>query len=374
MAPTWKRWTPAVIAVVAVAAAAVGVPLAASASSPLAPKTAKQLIAMIAASKVTSLSGTIEQTSDLGLPSIPSTGSSSSSSTSAGSIMELLTGTHTAKIYLDGATKQRVQVLDSSAERDIYRNGSTVWVYDSKKHTAVETTLPSRMHRLPAGTRPSTRLGVFSPKDAATGLLAALKSDSTLSVGGNLGVAGRSAYDLVLKPNDSDTLLGSVSIAVDSQTGLPLRVDVNARGASAPAIRIGFTQLSLSKPSTSVFAFTPPSDAKVTKTDAMRHGAGKPQHLGGKPSGAKGPAKPGTKPTTTVTGSGWDAVVTITAKDSKKLSGSLTSNPLYSQLSTPVSGGRAFSTTLFTVLIMDDGRVLVGSVPLARLQTVASAS
>lgn len=385
MTRSWKRWAPAIVAVAAVTATAVAVPLAASATSPLPVKSAKQVIALIASSKVEALSGTVEQTSDLGLPSIPSVGSSSGSNgsgsgTSAGSIMELLTGTHTAKIYLDGAKKQRVQVLDSLAERDVIHNGTSVWVYDSKKHTAVQTTLANEKRRITA--RPQA--GIASPSDLATKLLANLKATSTVSVGADVGVAGRSAYDLVLTPRATDTLLGSVSIAVDSQTGLPLRVDVTARGASSPAVRVGFTELSLSKPSASVFAFTPPADTKVTKHAVKGHhthgkapGAGDSRHDGkrvdGLKSGAGKPAK-GEKPTTTVTGTGWDAVLTVTSKDSKKMLASLTSSPLYSQLSTPVTGGRAISTTLLTVLITDDGKVLVGSVPLSRLQTVASAS
>ena len=36
---------------------------------------------------------------------------------------------------------------------------------------------------------------------------------------------------------------------------------------------------------------------------------------------------------------------------------------LYEQLTTPVDGGRLLSSTLLSVLVTDDGRILVGAVP-----------
>jgi hypothetical protein len=77
------------------------------------------------------------------------------------------------------------------------------------------------------------------------------------------------------------------------------------------------------------------------------------------------------KPATTVTGKGWDAVVSIskTSADSE-----LTGSPLFAQLTTPVTGGRVFHTSLLNVLITTDGRIIAGSVSIARLQAVAAAS
>jgi hypothetical protein len=50
----------------------------------------------------------------------------------------------------------------------------------------------------------------------------------------------------------------------------------------------------------------------------------------------------------------------------------LTSNPLYGELTTPVAGGRALSTSLVSVLLTDDGRVFAGAVPVSRLEAVAA--
>ena len=46
---------------------------------------------------------------------------------------------------------------------------------------------------------------------------------------------------------------------------------------------------------------------------------------------------------------------------------------LYDQLTTPVEGGRALQSSLLSVLVLDDGRVLAGAVPVDALRAVAGA-
>src|SRR3954452_7578810 len=124
-------WTSAVV-VPLVAATAILVPMAASGAVDLPDKSVEQLIEFASASKVDALSGTIEQTSDLGLPDLgaltKSMGGSDSGSpqTSAADIDDLIalvTGTHTAKVYLDGES-ERLQVLDQLGERNVYVDGA----------------------------------------------------------------------------------------------------------------------------------------------------------------------------------------------------------------------------------------------------------
>jgi len=45
---------------------------------------------------------------------------------------------------------------------------------------------------------------------------------------------------------------------------------------------------------------------------------------------------------------------------------------LLDQLATPVPGGRVVSSALLSVLLLDDGRVLAGAVPAARLVELAA--
>ncbi|MET4705743.1 sigma-E factor regulatory protein RseB domain-containing protein [Frigoribacterium sp. UYMn621] len=347
MSRTWLKWMPAVAVPVLIASAAVAVPLSANAAVNLPTKTPAQVLALAAGEKVTALSGTIAQTSSLGLPQLPTTGADAS----AGSALELLTGSHTARVFIDGSTKQRVQVLDNMAERDLVRSGSDVWLYDSKKKTAVHSTLTA-----PAA-KSATQDLVTTPDQLAAKLLASVDSSTAVSIGSDLRVAGRTAYDLVLTPKASDTLVGSVSIAVDSETGLPLSVEVFARSQKTPAFSVGFSKIDLGAPAASLFAFTPPAGAKVTekapKAETARPGM---------------PTSDAAKPT--VTGTGWDSIVAVPAG---KGTASATSSPLFGKLTTAVAGGHVFHTSLVNVLLTDDGRVFAGSVPVAKLQAAAAA-
>jgi outer membrane lipoprotein-sorting protein len=353
MSNNFSRWIPAAVAVVVVAAGAIAIPVAASASDSLATKTPQQVLAMIGNSSVDAFSGTVKTTSNLGLPSLPSTGGAASggsaSTSDISSVLSLLSTSQSARVYVDGS-KERVQVLSTLAEQDLIRNGSDLWQYDSKKNTVVHTTLPSKSTPAPTATT--------TPSQLADTLISKLAGSTDFSVGTSDHVASRSTYTLVLTPKAKDTLIGNVTIAVDSATGLPLEVSATARGQKAPAFAVAFDQVTLAAPDAKLFDFSAPKGAKVTEKKVPAHTA--PTH----PSTA-----PETSAKPSVVGTGWDAVVaTAASADTAKL----TDQKLFSELTTAVDGGRVFHTTLVNVLITTDGRVVAGSVSIARLQAVAA--
>jgi outer membrane lipoprotein-sorting protein len=353
-----------VVAVIVVAGVAVAVPATASASVSLPSKTPAQVLELVEGSTVTAFSGTVEETTDLGLPSLPAGSVPSSGKSGTAADLALFTGPNSLRVYVDGKSKVRVQDLESLAERDVILNGSDVWVYDSKDNSVTHGTVSSRQHfARPGGASPQavspdpTDPTSSTPSGLATKLIAELKTSSTVTVDSNLRVAGRPSYDLVLTPKVTDTLIGSISIAVDAETGLPLQVQVSARGQKTPAVSTGFSSLDLSTPAASLFAFTPPAGAKVTQVTP---------HDGAPVTPATRPAKPAE----TVTGHGWDAVVSVTAAGSLS---TLSQSAEFGELTTPVAGGHLLHTSLFNILFTTDGRVIAGSVSVARLEEVASA-
>src|SRR5215203_1504287 len=109
-------WT-AGVGVPVLAAAAILVPMAASGAVDLPDKTPAELIEFAAAGDVDALSGTIEQTSELGLPDLGALTGARGDDSDEGSgdgptaadiddLIALVTGTHTAKVYLDGDHKR----------------------------------------------------------------------------------------------------------------------------------------------------------------------------------------------------------------------------------------------------------------------------
>jgi outer membrane lipoprotein-sorting protein len=364
---TWHRWIPAVAVPAVVVAAAVTGGVAATASADLPEKTPQEVLALVGSTDVEAFSGTLEQRSNLGLPDVSAlSGATDDSSAAVSSALELATGSHTARIYSDGPERLRVQVLDTLAERDAVRNGDDLWLYDSDEQSAVHAVLPPHDGdgAMPGEGLPGADGTVPTPDELAARFLEAVDPSTDVSLGSEQTVAGRDAYSLVLTPRTDDTLVGSVTIAVDAETGMPLEVQVFARGSAAAAFEVGFSELALDTPSADLFDFTPPAGTEVTEKDLGGRGGDGPGTDAETGDGA-GPRD--REPT--VTGEGWSTIVET------GLGGDLTeitSNPLFSQLASPVDGGSVLQTALVSVLLTDDGRLLAGAVPAELLQRAAA--
>lgn len=262
----WRklRWAVPAGAVIVTGAVLAGTMLASAAPPTLPNRTPAQIIASMRQAKAPSaLTAVISETANLGLPALPALSGAPSSPLSAASF---LSGTHTIDLWYAGPRQVRIAVPVSFGETDIRVNGNQAWLWDSKSQTATHVILPasSKAGRfLPGGRGPAGAFGGFTPQQAAKKLLALVGPTTKVSVAGTVSVAGRSAYQLVVAPRSSQSLIGKITIAVDGQTYLPLQVQVFARGSSSPAFSIGFTSLSFAKPAASNFTFTPPAGAHV---------------------------------------------------------------------------------------------------------------
>jgi hypothetical protein len=205
-----------------------------------------------------------------------------------------------------------------------------------------------------------------TPEELAAKLLAKLDATTDVTVRADDQVAGRAAYKLLLTPKSTVTLVASIAISVDGQSGLPLGVEVKARGQSDPAFRLAFTSLKLEAPDASIFQFAPPPGATVKEIPVPEHQA----DCATPPSGTE--SKDARRHS--VTGTGWESVIELQAPADKALPGESASGAaaLLQQATVPVSGGRLLSTSLVNVLMLDDGRIFAGSVPLERLQAAAA--
>lgn len=389
----WLRWVPAVAAPAVIAAGVLVGSIPARAGDALADKTPAEVIALLAGHRTHTFSGTIEQVSELGLPELPATGPGSgpASDDPAASAMEMLTGEHTARVFMDGKAKVRLQVVDRFAERNVIRRDDDVWFYSSRGNSTAHLTLPAHARDLPLedqalpgtgpeNTGPEKTMVPPTPQELAAKFLAAADTTTAVSVGPEVQVAGRAAYNLLLEPRTSGTLVGRIAIAVDGETGMPLAVEVTARGGGEPAFRTGFTSLSLDAPDPALFNFVPPPGSSVEELQI--------QHPAHPPVGPGSPGYPGThtepdqlaagikdKAGSYLTGTGWETVVELPAETGAgaKLSTALAQNPLLAQAVAVVPGGRLLSSELFNVLLTDDGRVFAGMVPADRLQAASSA-
>jgi outer membrane lipoprotein-sorting protein len=366
----WTRsrlaWTAPVAALVVVAAA-VTVPMVASASPSLPKKSAAQLLSDVSKSDGTPLSGTVVETARLGLPALPEVSGTTITPTA------LLAGSHTARVWYDGAAKARIALVANLTETDLVRNGRDLWLWSSGQNTAQHLQLPTEAatkHDTPSPTESLT------PQQAAKQALAAVDPTTKVTVDGTASVAGRAVYELVLEPRDTRSLVGDVRIAVDAKTSVPLRVQVHAAGATGrPAFETAFTSVTFAKPSAGVFRFSPPPGAKVTTSQ--------PPSAAGDPGAVAGAAKRDASPQ--AIGKGWTTVVELsgvalptTLGESGDRRGSSAADQLSAvqKAMTPVTGafgsGHVLRTKLVSLLLLDDGRLYVGAVPPALLEQAAA--
>ena len=354
--PSARRaaWAVPAVAAVAVASAVVLPSTLASAGPPRLPeRTAADLLASLAGSSATPLEGTVVQTARLGLPELPA-GSSGTTP------LAMLTGSHTLRVWSDGPERVRLALLGELAEYDVVRDGRDAWTYSSEQDEAVH-------HLLPAGREHARGTGPVAPptpQDAAKSVLEAVEPTTAVRVDTMARVAGRDAYQLVVEPRDPGSLVGSVRLAVDAATSVPLRVQVwSVQDAQEPALEVGFTEVSFDRPDATVFDFVAPADAQVREVVVPGHEGGHD----GRPGAERGGRPSGDSPAE-VTGEGWARVVELPGAGGTpdgEAAGALDS------LTTRVPEGRLLQTALLTGLLTDDGRLLVGAVPADRLRESA---
>ena len=265
------RWALPLAAAVLLAGAPFVVSTAASAEPPLPARSAQELLVDLQGLAPRPVSGEVRQVVDLGLPQLPGFASPSLKNLSAGSLLTLASGTHTWRVWSDGATKSRVDLLQPTGESDVIRNGSDLWVWSSADSSAVHSTLPAASGRA-ADPADAGR----TPAEVADQVLQALDPTTEVTTDRGVRVAGRAAYELVLTPKQAATKVGSVRLALDAETKVPLRVEVIAKGG-ADAIDVGFTSVSFDAPDASVFAFAPPAGTTVTEQPVTAPSTGTPR-------------------------------------------------------------------------------------------------
>ncbi|UFU03357.1 hypothetical protein LQF12_01730 [Ruania suaedae] len=396
------RWAVPAVAALAVAAALGAPPLLASADDADLPETsAQELLTRMAEAEPQALSGTVVHTARLGLPM------AAMQELTGADPIGLLDGSSTLRVWTDGEERSRVSLLGSTSEYSMVHDGAEAWSYSSTDDAVTHYTLDpadqARYDELAADARagelPEGAPEMPTPEAAAEQALAHVEEFSSVQVLEDVTVAGRDAYALQITPDTEGTLVERIEIAVDGETATPLQVQVwsSSDGETTPALDVGFTDISFTAPAEDVLTFSAPAGAEVVEEVVPL-----PEHPGEHPDGDTAPE---------VLGEGWESVAVLdevdidgllagdpqamadmadaapmpgsdtgqqlmeefmaTDSDGRPGPPSLDAAALFEQFTTEVPEGRVLSTTLLTVLITDDGRILAGSVPLETLQAMA---
>ncbi|MET7891009.1 LolA family protein [Streptomyces mirabilis] len=374
------------VAVVGVAAATIGlVPALADSGDPSLPKiTAEQLIEKIAKSDVQQLSGTVKVSTDLGLPSLgglesgllsgATEGSGGSSADPQSKLMELASGTHTVRVAADGPDKAKISVLENAAEYSIIHNGNNVWAYDSKSNEVYHSTAPAPEK----GEEKAPKDVPTTPKELADEALKSVDDTTSVTVDGTAQVAGRDAYKLLIKPKQSGSTVGAITVAVDAKTGVPLKFTLVPTSGGAAVVDAGFTQIAFAKPAASTFDFTPPKGAKVTEDKDGKESKESKAPESAPGHGDLGKGLDGLK----TIGKGWSTIAEFDTGGQGMPSGSSSEggdvsgflNSLGDHVKGKFGSGTVFSTRLVNALITDDGKVYAGAVTKDALVKAANAA
>lgn len=403
------------VAVAGVVAAGFGLgPALADDGAPVLPAlSAEQVVAKALGSQAEALSGTVEVSADLGVPSqlfsaaargagAGGTGSGGTGSGAKGDggssngapaggargqangggaapearLAGLLGGDHTLRVAVDGPDRQRIGLIEDLAEYTLVHNGDQVWAWDSATNEAVHLTLPQGGGD--RAKRPAPLPGVpTTPQEAARQFLTASAGTTSVTVDGTADVAGQKAYRLSVKPTQQGSTIGEVRIAVAADNGVPLAVKVLGSDGGT-VFDVHFKDVSFARPAAKTFDFSAPKGARVTERRADAPGAG---HGAGTGAGAPAGAAAGADGVT-VLGEGWTTVLSTRLPDDGATAskeggrhggkgGGQGVAALVKSLGKPVAGGTLVGTKVLNALVTEDGRVFAGAVTLPVLQSAA---
>lgn len=408
-----KRWIPAVVAPSVIAATAIAFPLQANAVDlpDLAPAEVMQLMQ----GEVTGFSGTVVKTTDLGLPPLELSSMMDEATiaemqekmpegfedfvptlieqNALTQAVELISGSHTFRIYAS-EVGMRVQVLDRMSQRDLIVNQDEFWFYDARNaiamtgpiefevseadKAAAEAELRAKMDAYAA----ELQLDLSNPDAVAEYLMAQAGESTDISVGKDHLIAGRAAYQLIAKPQSANSLIESIVLSVDAETGMALDVKVFSREQAEVAVHVGFESISFETPDASLFEFEAPAGTTVQEVDVAgelaeleaEFGAEMPTNEELAALKAELEAKYADQPKPEMIGEDWDAVIYMPAgaEMGAELPSELLENEIFSDLFEEVAGGRVFSTPILNVLLTDGGEIYAGAVSIDYLLEVAA--
>lgn len=245
-----SRWSWRWLALLAGVAVLASVPaIVAAMPAPGREVAAADLLARVRASGPVAYQGYAESRAGLGLPDVPR----------VGRVVALLGETTRMRAWVRSPTAWRVDELTAIGERDTYQDARGTWEWDSGERRASRTEGEAAVRLA----RPADLL----PPELGRRLAAAAEPGEARRLGSRR-VAGVTAAGLRIVPSSPDTTVGRVDLWADPRTGLPLRVEVTARGAHAPILTTAFLDLRQTAPGNETVTFHLPLDAEVENDEA----------------------------------------------------------------------------------------------------------
>jgi len=203
---------------------------------------APRLLQQIRDSQDLAYSGYVESTGGIAFPTTEQ----------FGGVADLLGDRNRLRVWWRGPDTWRVDKVATGGETGLYSDGELSYAWDYESLEATPT-----LHQL----SPLPRTVDLVPPQLAHRVLADARTEevSRLPVE---RIAGRDAAGLRLTPSEPQSSIDHVDVWADTETGLPVRVEVWGEGEQSTAVATGFIELSLEPPDeeTTTFAAAPGVD------------------------------------------------------------------------------------------------------------------
>jgi outer membrane lipoprotein-sorting protein len=170
----------------------------------------------------------------------------------------LVTGA-SGRLWISKDGRLRLELQSEKGDTQVLYDGHTLSLYDAASNTLYRYTPPTHSDN---SSRPPEHREVPSVAKIEEGI-ADLSRHANVSGATPGDVGGQPAYTVHVSPKEGGSLLGGAELSFDAVHGVPLRAAIYSTTSSSPAIELAAGNVSYGPVADSVFAFTPPSNAKV---------------------------------------------------------------------------------------------------------------
>jgi outer membrane lipoprotein-sorting protein len=185
----------------------------------------------------------------------------------------LLTGA-SGRLWISDDGRVRLELQAEQGDTQLLYDGHTISLYDAASNSLYRYTPPQGADNGTEGTGSSSPDGEASADHPKIPTVAEIQEaierimgHANLSGATPTDVAGQPAYAVRISPSANGGLVGGAELAWDADHGVPLRLAVYSTQSATPVLELTATEVSYGEVPSSVFAFTPPADAKVTEIE-----------------------------------------------------------------------------------------------------------
>ncbi len=275
----------------------------------------------------------------------------------------LITGA-SGRLWIAKDGRVRVELQSEGGDTQILYDGHTVQLYDAATNTLYRYTPPAHEGtQEPTQPTPAHEVPSMAKIEEA---ISHVSDHADVSGATPTDVAGQPAYTLRVSPKESGSLLGGAELSWDANNGVPLRTAIYSSTNSSPVIELSATEVSFGPVADSVFAITPPANAKVEEVQLSPHAGASSSHAG---TGAN-------KPNVTTHGHGVSAIAVLESSQTKGAGEKSVEGGLEGLPKVTINGASAseLRTELGTVLTFERSGVrylLAGAVAPAAIEELA---